>query len=128
MADTQFPRLTYDSKAWLAARDRMVEIMKDWAIEGRTDYYSTLSGLLRESHFSVPPRGTLMSGLLAAACRVEASRGAPVMLTAIVVNKRTGRPSEQFQVLAADEPFLRGNVPDWTWETEKDAVFKHYNR
>ncbi len=128
MADTRFPRLRYNSEAWLAARDRMVEIIKDWAAEGRTDFYSTLSALLRESHFSVPPRGTLMSDLLAAACRVEEGRGAPVMLTAIVVNKRTGRPSDQFQALAETEPFLRGNVPNWTWEKEKAAVFAHYGR
>lgn len=75
MTDTQFPRLRHGSEAWLAARDRMVEIIKDWATEERTDFYSTLSVLLRESHFSVPPRGTLMSHLLEAACRVEADRG-----------------------------------------------------
>ncbi|MEU6865513.1 hypothetical protein ABZ924_19990 [Streptomyces sp. NPDC046876] len=128
MADTRFPRLGYGSEAWLAARDRMVEIIKDWAAEGRTGYYSTLSALLRESNFSVPPRGTLMSHLLEAACRVEADRGVPVMLTAIVVNKRTRRPSDQFQTLAEREPFRRGDVPGWTWEAEKAAVFAHYSR
>ncbi|MFE5717535.1 hypothetical protein [Streptomyces erythrochromogenes] len=50
------------------------------------------------------------------------------MLTAIVVNKRTGRPSDQFQVLAETEPFLRGAVPNWTWEKEKAAVFAYYGR
>ncbi len=128
MTHTEFHRLRYGSEAWLAARDRMVEIIKGWATEERTDFYSTLSGLLRESYFSVPPRGTLMSQLLEAACRVEADRGAPVMLTAIVVNKRTGRPSDQFQVLAQTAPFRRGDVPGWTWEMEKDAVFAHYGR
>ncbi|MEU4588477.1 hypothetical protein AB0F92_41630 [Kitasatospora aureofaciens] len=128
MTDTRFPRLSYGSEAWLAARDRMVEIVKDWAIKERTDFYSTLSALLRESHFSVPPRGTLMSHLLEAACRVEADRGVPVMLTAIVVNKRTRRPSDQFEALANTEPFRRGDVPGWTWETEKAAVFEYYGR
>jgi hypothetical protein len=69
-----------------------------------------------------------MSHLLEAACRVEADRGVPVMLTAIVVNKRTRRPSDQFQELAKTAPFRRGDVPGWTWETEKAAVFEHYSR
>ncbi|MFC6593419.1 hypothetical protein [Kitasatospora paranensis] len=126
MTDTQFPRLKHGSDAWLAARDSMVEIIKGWAADGRTDYYGTLSEALREAGFSVPPRGTLMSNLLEAVCRVEADRGAPVMLTAIVVNKRTKRPSGQFEVLAGTTPFRRGDEPGWTWETEKNRVFAHY--
>ncbi|OEJ22647.1 hypothetical protein BGK67_33685 [Streptomyces subrutilus] len=117
-----------ESEAWCAARDAMVEIIKAWAAEGRTDCYGTLSSLLRESHFSVPPRGRLMSRLLKAACEVEADRRAPVMLTAIVVNKRTKQPSPQFEVLAKSEQFRRGDVQGWTWETERDAVFNHYRR
>lgn len=128
MTDAQFPRLAHGSQAWLAARDRMTEIIKGWATEGRTDFYGTLSALLRESRFSVPARGTLMSNLLEAVCRAEADRGVPVMLTAIVVNKRTREPSGQFHVLAMTDPFRRGDVPGWTWETEKAAVFEHYRR
>ncbi len=126
MADTHFPRLKHGSDAWYAARDNMVEIIKGWAIAGRTDYYGTLSDSLRDVGFSVPPRGKLMSDLLEAVCRVEADRGVPVMLTAIVVNKRHKRPSEQFEVLAKTAPFHREDEPDWTWETEKNRVFDHY--
>ncbi len=104
----------------------MVEIIKGWAADGRTDYYGTLSESLRDAGFSVPPRGTLMSSLLEAACRVEADRGVPVMLTAIVVNKQHQRPSEQFEVLAKTAPFQRGDEPGWSWEAERDRVFAHY--
>ncbi|MFD8414701.1 hypothetical protein ACFV2Q_23580 [Streptomyces sp. NPDC059650] len=128
MAYTQFPQLTAGSEARRAARDAMVEIIRGWAVVGRTDYYGELSRLMRESGFSVPPRGTLMSHLLKEVCLAEAARGVPVMLTAIVVNKRTERPSEQFEVLAKTEPFRRGEVPDWTWKTERDEVFKHYRQ
>ncbi|WP_416876423.1 hypothetical protein [Kitasatospora sp. SC0581] len=126
MTDTQFPRLKHGSDAWCAARDSMVEIIKGWAADGRTDYYGTLSESLRDAGFSVPPRGTLMSSLLEAACRVEADRGVPVMLTAIVVNKQHQRPSEQFEVLAKTAPFQRGDEPGWSWEAERDRVFAHY--
>ncbi|MFE5586279.1 hypothetical protein [Kitasatospora sp. NPDC056531] len=68
-----------------------------------------------------------MSNLLEAACRVEADRGVPVMLTAIVVNKRSKRPSDQFEELAKTAPFRRGDEPGWTWETEKRRVFAHYS-
>jgi hypothetical protein len=57
----------------------------------------------------------------------EADRGVPVMLTAIVVNKRSMRPSDQFEVLAKTAPFRRGDEPGWTSETEKDRVFAHYS-
>lgn len=104
----------------------MVEIIKGWATDGRPDTYGRLSEELRDAGYSVPPRGTLMSNLLEAACRVEAARDVPVMLTAIVVNKQSKRPSEQFEVLAKTEPFRRGDQPDWTWETEQKRVFAHY--
>ncbi len=105
----------------------MVEIIKGWATEGRSDTYGKLSEELRDAGYSVPPRGTLMSNLLEAACRVEADRDVPVMLTAIVVNKQSKRPSDQFEVLAKTEPFRRGDQPDWTWETEQKRVFAHYS-
>ncbi|WP_438319724.1 hypothetical protein ACSHWO_37430 (plasmid) [Streptomyces sp. HUAS TT3] len=34
----------------------------------------------------------------------------------------------QFEVLAKTEPFRRGDVPNWTWKTERDDVFKHYRQ
>ncbi|MEV7445717.1 hypothetical protein AB0O22_32050 [Streptomyces sp. NPDC091204] len=106
----------------------MVEIIKGWAAEPRIDFYSTLSSELRGVGFSVPPRGRLMSRLLKAACEVEADRGVSVMLTAIVVNKRTKQPSAEFEVLAKSDRFRRGDVPNWTWKTERDGVFNQYRR
>ncbi|MFB6824296.1 hypothetical protein ACFCXA_22205 [Streptomyces virginiae] len=114
MTETKFPKLTANSEARRAARDAMVEIIRGWATEGQTGYYGTLSALMRESGYSVPPRGPLMSALLKEACLAEADRGIPVMLTAIVVNKHTKRPSGQFEVLAKEERFRRGDLPNWT--------------
>ncbi|MEU6709714.1 hypothetical protein [Streptomyces wuyuanensis] len=128
MTETKFPRLTAGSDARRAARDVMVEIIRGWAAEGQAHSYSTLSALMKESGYSVPHRGPLMSALLEEACRAEAGRGIPVMLTAIVVNKHSRRPSGQFEVLAKEEPFRRGDLPDWTWKAEKDRVFDHYRQ
>ncbi|MFE5586391.1 hypothetical protein [Kitasatospora sp. NPDC056531] len=49
------------------------------------------------------------------------------MLTAIVVNKQSKRPSDQFEALAKTAPFRRGDEPGWTWETERERVFAHYS-
>ncbi|MFK0258265.1 hypothetical protein [Streptomyces sp. NPDC090445] len=128
MTETKFPRLTADSDARRAARDVMVEIIRGWAAEGKTNTYGRLSALMKESGYSVPPRGTLMGALLKEACLAEADRGVPVMLTAIVVNDRSKRPSGQFEVFAKEAPFRRDDLPNWTWNAEKDRVFEHYRQ
>ncbi|MEU3315777.1 hypothetical protein ABZ743_24315 [Streptomyces sp. NPDC006662] len=128
MTEKKLPRLIAGSAARCAARDVMVEIIRGWAAEGRPDTYGRLSALMKESGYSVPPRGTLMGALLKEACLAEAGRGVPVMLTAIVVNGHSKRPSGQFEVFAKEAPFRRGDQPNWMWEAERDRVFAHYRQ
>ncbi|MFD6249984.1 hypothetical protein [Streptomyces roseolus] len=45
------------------------------------------------------------------------------MLSALVVNKATQEPSDQFSALARTEPFAR--PADWTWQDEQQRVFTH---
>ncbi|GAA2486569.1 hypothetical protein GCM10010406_23410 [Streptomyces thermolineatus] len=106
-----------------AARDAMVEILRGWAREGRTDTYKALSEALAPEH-RVHYHGQTMSLLLADACRQD-STGPEPMLSALVVNGSTRRPSGQFFELAMSE--FRRRDPDWTWEQERDAVFGRYN-
>ncbi|MFF8787081.1 hypothetical protein [Streptomyces sp. NPDC015125] len=46
------------------------------------------------------------------------------MLSALVVNGSSKKPSGQFFELAVTE--FRRREPDWTWERERDAVFDRY--
>ncbi|MGW9032906.1 hypothetical protein ACWGQ5_55140 [Streptomyces sp. NPDC055722] len=46
------------------------------------------------------------------------------MLSALVVNRSSQRPSDRFFKLAVTEFHRRD--PGWTWERERDAVFDRY--
>lgn len=46
------------------------------------------------------------------------------MLSALVVNGSSRKPSDQFFELAVTE--FRRRDPDWTWEWKRDAVFDRY--
>ncbi|MEV7728688.1 hypothetical protein AB0P15_28670 [Streptomyces sp. NPDC087917] len=107
------------------ARDAMMEIITRWAAARRTDNYKTLSEELADKGFAVPYFSKLMSELLESACREAHRLGSRAMLTAIVVNRATERPSPQFFNLAEQSPFRRQDRPAWTWETERDLVFDH---
>ncbi|TKA08503.1 hypothetical protein [Actinacidiphila oryziradicis] len=118
--ETKRPRLRRHSPPYNAALDAMVEVLKHWAAEGRVDCYSELSSDLAVEGHRVYHHSTAMSFLLEYACRREHHDGSPVMLSAIVVNKRQLKPSGQFFELAKTYPFQRGTDPEWSWETERD--------
>ena len=120
------PRLRRGSPPYNAALDAMVEVLKRWASEGRADCYSQLSAELETEGHRVYHHSPAMSFLLEDACRREHNHGAPVMLSAIVVNKRRGEPSNQFFELAKQDPFRRDADPEWAWSTERDRVFAYY--
>ncbi|OYP19207.1 hypothetical protein CFC35_35900 [Streptomyces sp. FBKL.4005] len=67
--------------------------------------------------------GRMMSLLLADVCRWD-STGSEPMLSALVVNAISRKPSGQFFELAVAE--FRRRDPDWTWERERDAVLARY--
>ncbi|MFJ8882706.1 hypothetical protein ACIRJR_04765 [Streptomyces sp. NPDC102402] len=117
--------LTRGSDRYNEARDAMMEIIMRWAAARRTDNYKTLSAELAAEGFAVPYFSKLMSELLESACREADRAGAPGMLTAIVVNNATSRPSQQFFTLAEQSPFRRQDRPGWEWEAERDIVFEH---
>ncbi|TFE58540.1 hypothetical protein E3E14_00460 [Streptomyces sp. ICN441] len=110
-----------------AALDEMIAILQRWAREGRINgWYSALSAELKEAGHSVHHRSKAMSELLADVCHREHTRGAP-MLSALVVNKASGKPSGQFFELAKSAPFDRTDS-DWSWERERSRVFNYYSR
>lgn len=80
----------------------------------------------REQLFQIQPqhRRDSMSLLLADVCRRD-STGPEPMLSALVVNGSSRKPSDQFFELAVTEFHRRD--PDWTWEWERDAVFDRYH-
>ena len=67
--------------------------------------------------------GRTMSLLLADVCRRDRTGPEP-MLSALVVNGSSRKPSDQFFELTVSEFHRRD--PDWTWEWERDAVFDCY--
>ncbi|GLW13892.1 hypothetical protein Stsp01_06350 [Streptomyces sp. NBRC 13847] len=107
---------------YMAALEAMVGVLKSWAREGRTDTYKSLSTAVAPEH-RVHYRGRMMSLLLADVCRRD-STGPEPMLSALVVNGSSQRPSDQFFELAVSE--FRRRDPDWSWERERDAVFARY--
>ncbi|MEV7243115.1 hypothetical protein AB0N92_17965 [Streptomyces sp. NPDC093248] len=115
--------MKYGDADYMAARDAMVEVLRAWAQEGRTDTYKALSEALAPKH-RVHYHGRMMSLLLADVCRQD-STGPEPMLSALVVNGSSKRPSDQFFELAVTE-FHRQD-PDWTWERERDSVFDRYD-
>ncbi|MFJ9538786.1 hypothetical protein ACIRPX_16145 [Streptomyces sp. NPDC101225] len=108
---------------YLAALEAMMEVLRAWAQEGRTDTYKALSEAVAPEH-RVHYHGRMMSLLLADVCRRDSS-GRDPMLSALVVNGSTGKPSGQFFELAVTE--FRRRDADWTWERERDAVFDRYS-
>ncbi|PWI45374.1 hypothetical protein [Streptomyces sp. ICBB 8177] len=116
--------MKYGEAAYVATRDAMVEVLRGWAREGRTDTYKKLSETLAPEH-RVHYHGSMMSRLLADVCRQD-STGPDPMLSALVVNGTNRKPSGQFFELAVTEFHRRD--PNWTWEQERDAVFARYRR
>ncbi|MGW2034166.1 hypothetical protein [Streptomyces sp. NPDC001811] len=114
--------MKYGDADYMAARDAIVEILRGWAREGRTDTYKMLSESLAPEH-RVHYRGRMMSLLLGDVCRLD-STGTDPMLTALVVSATSRKPSGQFFELAVTE--FRRRDPDWTWESERNAVFDRY--
>lgn len=114
--------MKYGDADYIAARGAMVAILKGWAREGRTDTYKALSEAVAPEH-RVHYHGRMMSLLLADVCRRD-STGPEPMLSALVVNGSSRKPSDQFFELAVTEFHRRD--PDWTWEWERDAVFDRY--
>jgi hypothetical protein len=108
---------------YLAALDEMVTILRRWAQEERTDgWYSALSAELKANRHKVHHRSKTMSLLLKDACLRDNRDGRNPMLSAIVINKHSKKPSDQFFELAKGRPFYRTD-PDWTWMHERDRVF-----
>ncbi|QHC25047.1 hypothetical protein [Streptomyces sp. GS7] len=107
---------------YIAALEAMVGVLREWAREGRTDSYKALSEAVAPEH-RVHYHGRMMSLLLADVCRQD-STGSEPLLSALVVNGASQKPSDQFFELAVTE-FQRRD-PDWTWERERDAVFARY--
>ncbi|MGW7128853.1 hypothetical protein ACWGIA_11035 [Streptomyces bobili] len=114
--------MKYGDADYMAARDAMVEVLRSWAREERVGTYKTLSQVLAPDH-RVHYHGRMMSLLLADACRRDSS-GSDPMLSALVVNGASKKPSGQFFELAVNE--FRRRDPDWSWERERDAVFARY--
>ncbi|MEU7062081.1 hypothetical protein [Streptomyces sp. NPDC046197] len=85
------------------------------------DTYKALSEALAPDH-RVHYHGRMMSLLLADVCRLD--KNGP-MLSAIVVNGQSKKPSGQFFELAVTE-FNRRD-PHWTWQQERDAVLARYS-
>ena len=114
--------MKYGDADYMAAGDAVVAILKGWAREARTDTYKALSEAVGPEH-RVHYHSRMMSLLLADVCRRD-STGPEPMLSALVVNGSSRRPSDQFFELAVTEFHRRD--PDWTWEWERDAVLDRY--
>lgn len=103
-----------------------VEILRERAGTGRPITYGELSAQLAERGFDrIPPHRGSMTYLLRDTCRHENEDGRAPMLSAIVVNKASQEPSEQFSALARSLPFSRSG--EWTWRDEQRAVFARYS-
>lgn len=114
--------MKYGDGDYTAALEAMLGVLRGWAREEQVDTYKALSEALAPDH-RVHYHGRMMSLLLADTCRQD-STGREPMLSALVVNGSTGKPSGQFFELAVTE-FHRRDA-DWTWERERDAVFDRY--
>lgn len=109
-----------------AVREAAVQILREHARTGQPITYGELSARLAEREFDpIPPYRGIMTYLLRDVCLYENEDGRGPMLSAIVVNKASKEPSEQFTVLARSLPFSRSS--DWTWRDEQRAVFAQHN-
>ncbi|MEU2441165.1 hypothetical protein ABZ595_34005 [Streptomyces rubradiris] len=105
-----------------AALEAAVDILRGRARQGRTITYGELSAELEAQGFdSIPPHRGIMTYLLEDVCLHHNQDGRAPMLSAIVVNKASGEPSDQFSSLARSLPFSR--PADWSWRDEQQRVF-----
>ncbi|WP_329526666.1 hypothetical protein [Streptomyces sp. NBC_01462] len=109
-----------------AVLDAAVEILRERARTGQPMTYGELSAKLAERKFDpIPPHRGIMAYLLRDVCLYENEDGRAPMLSAIVVNKVSKEPSDQFSALARSLPFSRSG--EWTWRDEQRVVFARYN-
>lgn len=108
-----------------AAVEAAVEILRKRARQGQTISYGELSAeLAAEGSDSIPPYRGVMTYLLKDVCLHRNEDGRAPMLSAIVVNKASREPSDQFSGLARSLPFSRS--ANWSWRDEQQQVFaKH---
>ena len=108
-----------------AAVEAAVDILSKRAQQERTITYGELSAELAERGFdSVPPHRGVMTYLLKHVCLHRNEDGRAPMLSAIVVNKASREPSDQFSALARTEPFSR--PAEWSWRDEQQQVFAQH--
>ncbi|MFJ5639871.1 hypothetical protein [Streptomyces sp. NPDC093223] len=106
------------------AVETAVEILRKRAQQGQTITYGELSAELAAQGFdSIPPHCGVMTYLLKDVCLHRNGRAA--MLSAIVVNKASREPSDQFSGLARSLPFSRS--ANWSWRNEQQQVFAQYH-
>ncbi|MEU7722701.1 hypothetical protein [Streptomyces tibetensis] len=108
-----------------AAVETAVEILRERARQRQTITYGDLSAELAARGFeSIPPHRGVMTYLLRDVCFYGNKDGRAPMLSAIVVNKASGEPSDQFSSLARNLPF---SLPvNWSWRDEQQKVFTDY--
>ncbi|WP_217142854.1 hypothetical protein [Streptomyces sp. AC627_RSS907] len=108
-----------------AAVETAVEILRERARQGQTITYGELSAELAAQGFdSVPPHRGVMTYLLKDVCLHHNEDGRAPMLSAIVVNKASREPSDQFSGLARSLPFSRS--ANWSWRDEQQQVFAQH--
>lgn len=108
-----------------AAVEAAVEILRKRARQGQTITYGELSAELAAQGFdSIPPHRGVMTYLLKDVCLQRNEDGRAAMLSAIVVNKASREPSDQFSGLARSLPFSR--PANWSWRDEQQQVFAQY--
>ncbi|AJE41148.1 hypothetical protein [Streptomyces nodosus] len=107
------------------AVEAAVEILRERARRGQTITYGELSAELATQGFdSIPPHRGVMTYLLKDVCLHRNEDGRAPMLSAIVVNKASREPSDQFSGLARSLPFAR--PANWTWRDEQQQVFAQH--
>ncbi|MFJ3231514.1 hypothetical protein [Streptomyces sp. NPDC086787] len=115
IADPEYP----------AAVEAAVEILRKRARQRQTITYGELSAELAAQGFdSVPPYRGVMTYLLKDVCLYGNEDGRAPMLSAIVVNKASRQPSDQFSGLARSLPFSRSS--SWSWQDEQQNVFAQH--
>ncbi|WP_255953349.1 hypothetical protein [Streptomyces odontomachi] len=108
-----------------AAVEAAVEILQERARQGKTITYGELSTELAAQGFdSIPPHRGVMTYLLKDVCLHHNEAGRAPMLSAIVVNKASREPSDQFSGLARSLPFSR--PANWSWRDEQQQVFAQH--
>ncbi|MEV5463129.1 hypothetical protein [Streptomyces sp. NPDC002788] len=108
-----------------AAVEAAVEILRKRAQQGLTVTYGELSAELAAQGFdSIPPHRGVMTYLLKDVCLHRNEDGRAPMLSAIVVNKASREPSDQFADLARSMPFSR--PANWSWQDEQQQVFAQH--